>query len=317
MQLLTEAGLPGGVINLVQGDAEAITRQVLSHPEFAGLHFTGSTAVLRALFGEIAKNLDRYRAYPRIVGESGGKDFVFAHSSAALEELAVAIVRGGFEFQGQKCSAVSRVYAPHSLWPRLEARLKAMVGELSVGDPADYKNFMGAVIGRHAFERIGSYQSLAREDATCRVVTGGGASDAEGFFVEPTIVEVKDPNHRLMTEEIFGPLVAVFVYDDAHFEDALSLCDTTTRYALTGAIFAESRAAVELATARLRFAAGNFYVNDKPTGAVVGQQPFGGSRLSGTNDKAGSIFNLMRWTSPRTIKENFAPPRDWRYPFLG
>ncbi len=317
MELFREAGLPDGVINLVQGDAADITRQVLAHRDFAGLHFTGSTAVLRGLFARIGENLAAYRTYPRVVGESGGKDFILAHPSADEAALAVAILRGGFEFQGQKCSAASRVYVPRSLWAGLEKRLVEMIGAIRVGDPArDLSVFMGAVIGRAAFDKITGYQKLAWDDGACRVVAGGGASDAEGFFVEPTLVETTDPRHRLMTEEIFGPVVTLFVYEDDRFEQALDLVDDNA-YGLTGAVFARDRGVIEHASRRLRYAAGNFYVNDKPTGAVVGQQPFGGSRASGTNDKAGSAWNLMRWASPRTIKETFAPPHDWRYPYMG
>jgi 1-pyrroline-5-carboxylate dehydrogenase len=317
MELLREAGLPAGVVNLVFGDADSITQTVLSHPHFAGLHFTGSTAVLRQIWQRIAGNIGSYAAYPRIVGESGGKDFVIAHASADVEQLSVAILRGGYEYQGQKCSAVSRVYAPRSLWSGLESRLRDGIAAMKMGDPTELSCFLGAVIGKHAYERISAYQKLAREDATCRVVAGGGGSPERGWFVEPTLVETTNPRHRLMQEEIFGPFVTVYVYDDSHFEQVLGLCDETSPYALTGAIFARDRGAVALASSRLRYAAGNFYVNDKPTGAVVDQQPFGGSRLSGTNDKAGSVLNLARWVSPRTVKETFEAPRDWRYPYMG
>jgi 1-pyrroline-5-carboxylate dehydrogenase len=317
MALLSEAGLPDGVVNLVQGDAEAITRQVLAEPDFSGLHFTGSTVVLKKLFAGVAANLDRYRAYPRIVGESGGKDFVVAHPSADVQALAVALLRGAFEFQGQKCSAASRAYVPRSLWPKVKELVVGMMAELRMGDPIAKGVFLGAVIGRAAFDKISAYQKLAKESADCTVAAGGGSDDKEGFFVEPTLVQTTDPKHRLMQEEIFGPVLTVFVYDDARFEDTLSLCDETSPYGLTGAIFARDRAAVETASRRLRHAAGNFYINDKPTGAVVGQQPFGGGRMSGTNDKAGAAWNLMRWASPRSIKETLSPPHDWRYPFLG
>jgi 1-pyrroline-5-carboxylate dehydrogenase len=316
LELLTLAGLPEGVINLVYGDADLVTREVLSHPDFAGLHFTGSTAVLRGIWTQITRDLSRYRSYPRVVGETGGKDFIVAHASAELDALAVAVVRGGFEYQGQKCSAASRVYVPSSLWPALAERLRAILAEVKVGDPNDFGNFMGAVISRQAYDRIRSYQLLGREDPACRVIAGGGARDDVGFFVEPTLIEVQDPRHRLMTEEIFGPVVALFVYEDARYDELLALIDATSQYALTGAVFAQDRRAVDAAQARLRFAAGNFYINDKPTGAVVGRQPFGGGRLSGTNDKAGSMLNLVRWTSPRVVKENLDPPRDWRYPSM-
>lgn len=315
-ELLREAGLPAGVINLVQGDASAIVEQVIAHRDFSGLHFTGSTAVFRHLYLRIASYLPSYRSYPRIVGESGGKDFVFAHPSAEPETLAVALLRGAYEYQGQKCSAASRAYIPRSLWPNVRDRLLAMLAEAKVGDPADFACFMGALIGRAAFERVKGYQALAKNDPACRLLFGGGADDREGFFVEPTLVEVSDPQHALFREEIFGPLLAVFVYDDERLDEAVSLCETTSEYALTGAIFAEDEDAILDLTARLRFAAGNFYVNDKPTGAVVGQQPFGGGRLSGTNDKAGSSAMLLRWTSPRVIKRNLNPPRDFRYPHM-
>ena len=315
-ELLREAGLPDGVINLVQGDAAAITRQLLDAPDFAGLHFTGSTAVFRGVWRAIGERISSYAAYPRIVGESGGKDFIFAHPSADVTALAVAIVRGGFEYQGQKCSAASRVYVPRSLAREVIGAVSAMMDRIVVGDPADFGNFMGAVIGRVAYDRITGYQARAMADPACRIVRGGGASDVEGFFVEPTLVEVSDPRHALMQEEIFGPVVALWVYDDQRLDQALAECDQTSGYALTGAVFARDRAAINELSARLRQSAGNFYVNDKPTGAVVGQQPFGGSRLSGTNDKAGSAWNLVRWTSPRVIKETLNPPRDFWYPHM-
>ncbi|MES1176540.1 MAG: L-glutamate gamma-semialdehyde dehydrogenase [Myxococcales bacterium] len=316
LELLSEAGLPPGVINLVQGDAAAISRQVLDHPDFCGLHFTGSSAVFQGLWAGIGERIGRYRSYPRLVGETGGKDFIVAHPSADVTALAVAIVRGGFEYQGQKCSAASRVYLPRSLAPAVEAAVREMVSQIRVGDPTDDRNFMGAVIGRAAYARITGYLDRARLDAQCRVACGGGADDAIGFFVEPTLIEVSDPLHALMREEIFGPVVSYFVYEDDRFERILTVCDESTPYALTGAVFAQDPAAVELARARLRMSAGNFYINDKPTGAVVGQQPFGGARLSGTNDKAGSPWNLMRWASPRVVKENLKPPHDFKYPFL-
>jgi 1-pyrroline-5-carboxylate dehydrogenase len=315
-ELLAEAGLPPGVVNLVSGDARAVSEQVLEHPEFAALHFTGSTAVFDSLFRTVGENLPRYRAYPRLVGETGGKDFIVAHASADLEALAVAIVRGGFEYQGQKCSAASRVYVPRSLARELERQLLALHAAIRVGDPADFSNFMGAVISRSAYERLTRYLDAARSDASCRFIAGGGARDDEGWFVEPTLIEVTDPAHALMTDELFGPVVAVFVYGDDRYTEVLDAVDRTTRYALTGAVFAADRAAIAEADRRLRHAAGNFYVNDKPTGAVVGQQPFGGSRRSGTNDKAGSLFNLLRFVSPRVVKETLEPPRDFRYPFL-
>lgn len=313
MELLIAAGLPAGVVNLVQGDPAAITAQVLAAPSFAGLHYTGSSAVFRAIWADIGAGLSRYRCYPRIVGETGGKDFILAHPSADLDALAVAIVRGGFEYQGQKCSAASRVYVPRSCWPDVEERVRAMTADLKMGDPADFSCFLGAVIGRTAFERITRYQALARADAGCRLVVGGGSDDREGYFVEPTLVAVSDPRHALMREEIFGPVVSLFVYDDARFDETVALVDEAD-YALTGAVFCTDRAVLARLERDLRFAAGNYYVNDKPTGAVVGQQPFGGGRLSGTNDKAGSAANLARWVSFRTIKETLVPARDWRYP---
>jgi len=315
-ELFREAGLPPGVINLVPGDAELVTREVLRHRDFAALHFTGSSAVFDQLYRRVGENVAGYRAYPRLVGETGGKDFIVAHSSADLDALAVAIVRGGFEYQGQKCSAASRVYVPASLWGALEARLSELVAEIRVGDPADFSNFMGAVINQAAFERIGRYLTLAGKDPKCRVVTGGRADSREGWFVEPTIIAVEEPGHPLMTEEIFGPVVGLYVYPDDRYGEILSEIDSATPYALTGAVFARDAAALARADRKLRFAAGNFYVNDKPTGAVVGQQPFGGSRRSGTNDKAGAAFNLLRFVSPRVRKVTLEPARDFRYPFL-
>ena len=314
LELLEAAGLPNGVINLVHGDAATITDQILADPAFAGLHFTGSTAVFQGLYAKIGGRVATYRCYPRIVGESGGKDFIVAHPSADPAAVATAIVRGGFEFQGQKCSAASRVYVPASLWQRVRDRAVADTQQLKVGDPRDFGVFMGAVINETAFERIRSYQQLAADEAA--VIVGGGGDRSRGYFIEPTLVQVTDPGHRLMAEEIFGPLVTCFVYDDAKYSQTLERCDATGPYALTGAIFARDRSAVAEAHRRLRFAAGNFYINDKPTGAVVGQQPFGGSRMSGTNDKAGSALNLLRWTSPRTVKETFVSPTDYRYPYM-
>jgi 1-pyrroline-5-carboxylate dehydrogenase len=288
----------------------------LASPRLGGLHFTGSTATFQHLWQEIGRNLGRYEQYPRIVGETGGKDFVFAHPSADLDALACAVVRGGFEYQGQKCSAASRVYVPRSRWAALRDRLVPAIEGLGVGDVQDFRNFMGAVIDRRAFEKHAAYLALAKADPACAVLAGGEADATTGFFVRPTLVETTDPRHRLMREEIFGPVVTAFVYDDAQLEAALDLCDRATPYALTGAIFAQDRAAIDHLTRRLSGAAGNFYVNDKPTGAVVGQQPFGGGRASGTNDKAGSAANLLRWVSARTIKETFVPPTEVGYPFM-
>jgi 1-pyrroline-5-carboxylate dehydrogenase len=314
MKLLEAAGLPPGVINFLPGPGPAIGDVALSSPDFAGLHFTGSTATFRGLWQTIAERLPRYRSYPRIVGETGGKDFVFVHPTADLEATAVGLVRGAFEYQGQKCSAASRAYVPASLWPPLRDRLVALTEGLKMGPVEDFSVFLGALIDRSAFERVKGYVELARASPECRVVTGGDCDDSAGWFVTPTIVATTDPRHRLMQEEIFGPLLTVFVYPDARLDEALELCDTTSPYALTGALFARDRAAIAAITRRLVDAAGNFYVNDKPTGAVVGQQPFGGARASGTNDKAGSAANLTRWTSMRTLKENFAPPTSVGYP---
>jgi 1-pyrroline-5-carboxylate dehydrogenase len=317
LKLLEAAGLPPGVVNFVPGPGRAVGDPALASGELGGLHFTGSTAVFHGMWRTIAENLPRYRGYPRIVGETGGKDFVFAHPSADVEALAVALVRGAFEYQGQKCSAASRAYVPESLWPRVKERLLDLVATVKVGDPADFTCFMGAVIDRGAFDRIRGYVELARSSPDARVLAGGGCDAAEGFFVQPTVVQVTDPRHRLMEEEIFGPVLSLFVYPDAKLDEAVALCDATSPYALTGAIFATDRRAVAALTRALCDAAGNFYVNDKPTGAVVGQQPFGGARASGTNDKAGSLANLMRWVSPRAVKETFVPPVRIEYPHQG
>ncbi|MFM9013066.1 MAG: L-glutamate gamma-semialdehyde dehydrogenase, partial [Gemmatimonadota bacterium] len=315
LQLLQEAGLPPGVINFVPGDAAMISEIALTHPELAGVHFTGSTGVFNAMWETIGRNMGRYRSYPRIVGETGGKDFMIAHPSADPLAFAVGVIRGGYEYQGQKCSACSRIYVPKSLWPKVKEHLVAMIADIKVGDVNDFSNFMGAVIDEKAFDRIQSYLDDAKANAT--ILAGGGASKADGYFVQPTLVEAKDPGYRLMCEEIFGPVVTAYVYDDAKWEETLQLVDRTSPYALTGAVFAQDRAAIAQAHRALRHAAGNFYVNDKCTGAVVGQQPFGGARASGTNDKAGSKLNLLRWVSARTIKETFVPPTDYRYPFMG
>jgi len=315
LELFEQAGLPPGVINLVQGDPAGICEQALAHPEFSGLHFTGSSEVFDALQQRIAQHLPDYRAYPRVVGECGGKDFIFAHPSADVTALAVAIVRGGFEYQGQKCSAASRVFLPRSLAKRVLDEAAGLIQQIRVGDPADFSCFMGAVIGKAAFQRLADTLARAARDPECRLVAGGGADDREGYFVQPTLIEVKDARHELLQRELFGPVVAAFVYDDARLDDAVRLCDQGSVYALTGAIFAQDAAAIAELSLKLRFAAGNFYINDKPTGAVVGQQPFGGSRRSGTNDKAGSPWNLLRWTSPRTIKRTFTPPLSFKYPY--
>jgi 1-pyrroline-5-carboxylate dehydrogenase len=314
MQLLREAGLPPGVINMVAGDAAAISDVVLSHRDLAGIHFTGSTEVFNGIWTKVGGSISGYRSYPRIVGETGGKNFVLAHASADLTALAVGIVRGGYEYQGQKCSAVSRVYVPASRWRALRDQLVALIAELRVGDIQDFRNFMGAVIDRRAFDRIRGYIDGARARAT--VVAGGQSDDGKGFFISPTLVEARDPSDPLLCEEIFGPVVTVHVYDESKWTETLRLIDATSPYALTGSVFAEDRRAIVEAAAALRQAAVNFYVNDKPTGAVVGRQPFGGARASGTNDKAGSKLNLVRWVSARATKETFNPPRDYRYPFM-
>jgi 1-pyrroline-5-carboxylate dehydrogenase len=315
-RLLEEAGLPPGVINFVTGDSVEVSRVLLADRHLAGIHFTGSTAVFQSIWRTVAEHLPHYTGYPRIVGETGGKDFILAHTSADPEALAVAMVRGAYEYQGQKCSAASRAYVPDTLWPEVRDRAVAMIRDIRVGDVADFRNFMGAVIDRRAFTRIREHLERAKSDAGVRVLAGGGTDDSVGFFVEPTLLQVDDPGYRLMCEEIFGPVLTVHVYPAARWSDTLGLVDRTGPYALTGAVFARDRAALAEADRALRYAAGNYYVNDKPTGAVVGQQPFGGARASGTNDKAGSVLNLLRWVSPRAIKETFAPPRDYRYPFM-
>ncbi|HEY6052594.1 MAG TPA: L-glutamate gamma-semialdehyde dehydrogenase [Gaiellaceae bacterium] len=316
MRLFQEAGLPDGVINLVYGSGSSIGDPVLASPHFAGLHFTGSTAVFHGMWKTVGANIERYRNYPRIVGETGGKDFIVAHPSADVDAVATAIVRGSFEYQGQKCSAASRVYAPSNLWPQLREKLQEQVSSIRMGDVADFSNFMGAVIdgGSFATQREAIEEAKATEGT--EVVVGGGYDDSEGWFVEPTVIQTGDPGFRTMREELFGPVVTTYVYDESKWSDTLRLVDQTAVYGLTGAIFSEDRGAVKEAQEALAYAAGNFYVNDKPTGAVVGQQPFGGARASGTNDKAGSMWNLIRWVSPRSIKETFVPPRDYRYPFL-
>jgi 1-pyrroline-5-carboxylate dehydrogenase len=316
MRLFQEAGLPDGVINLVYGSGATIGDAALGNEHLAGIHFTGSTAVFNGMWRTVAENMDRYRNYPRIVGETGGKDFIVAHPSANVDALATAIVRGSFEYQGQKCSAASRIYAPSNLWPRLRERLEEEVATIKVGDVADFGNFMGAVIDGSSFATQRDAIEEAKSHSETDIVVGGGYDDSHGFFVEPTVIETRDPGFRLLRDELFGPVVTTYVYDENRWSDTLDLVDKTAPYGLTGAVFSEDRAAVDEAAERLRYAAGNFYVNDKPTGAVVGQQPFGGSRASGTNDKAGSMWNLIRWVSPRSIKETFLPPRDYRYPFL-
>jgi 1-pyrroline-5-carboxylate dehydrogenase len=316
MRLFQEAGLPDGVVNLVFGRGSAVGDPVLASPDLAGIHFTGSTSVFQSMWRTVGANIERYRSYPRIVGETGGKDFIVAHPSADLEALATAIVRGSFEYQGQKCSAASRIYAPSNLWPELRERLADQISSLRVGDVADFGNFMGAVIDSASFATQREAIEEARSHGDSDVLVGGDVDDSEGYFVRPTVIETRDPGFRLLRDELFGPVVTAYVYPEAEYEQTLELVDRTAAYGLTGSVFASDRSAIELAGDKLQYAAGNFYVNDKPTGAVVGQQPFGGSRASGTNDKAGSMWNLIRWVSPRTIKETFVPPTDYRYPFL-
>ncbi|NVI99145.1 L-glutamate gamma-semialdehyde dehydrogenase [Myxococcus sp. AM009] len=318
MELLREAGLPDGVINMLPGDGPTVGNPVLASPHLGGIHFTGSTPTFNAMWRTVGENISRYKQYPRIVGETGGKDFIVAHPSAAddLEALAVAIVRGGFEYQGQKCSAASRVFIPESLWPKLKPRLQALISEVRMGDVSDFRNFMGAVIDEKSFKKVSSYIDLAKSDSGASIVAGGEVDRKQGWFVKPTLVQLDSPSHRILREEIFAPLVGLHVYPDAKYEETLREVDQAAAYALTGAVFARDRKAIDTALRELRHAAGNFYINDKPTGAVVGQQPFGGGRASGTNDKAGSALNLVRWTSPRTIKETFVPAVKVPYPFM-
>jgi 1-pyrroline-5-carboxylate dehydrogenase len=316
MRLLQEAGLPDGVINLVYGSGKEIGDPALASPDLAGVHFTGSTAVFQGMWKQIGANIASYRSYPRIVGETGGKDFIVAHPTADVEAVATAIVRGSFEYQGQKCSAASRVYAPANLWPELRERLVQQVAELRVGDVSDFSNFMGAVIDESSFATQKEAIEEARAHGRTQVIVGGGTDSSEGYFVEPTVIETEDPSFRLLRDELFGPVVTTYVYPDGQWEETLRLVDETAPYGLTGAIFSDDRAALIQAGDALRYTAGNLYLNDKPTGAVVAQQPFGGARASGTNDKAGSMWNLIRWVSPRTIKETFVPPTDYRYPYM-
>ena len=315
LKVLEAAGLPPGVINFIPGDPREISNQLLDSAELAGVHFTGSTEVFNGMWKRIGENVGRYRGYPRLVGETGGKDFIVIHPSADPVEAAVAIVRGGFEYQGQKCSAASRVYAPRSLWNEIRDRATAMMNDIKVGDVTDFRNFMGAVIDQKAVTKISGYLDDAGRNA--KVLAGGTAKGEVGYFIDPTLIETADPAYRLLCEEIFGPVVAAYVYPDNEWRQTLDVIDRTSPYALTGSVFSRDRAAVREAMSALRNSAGNFYINDKPTGAVVGQQPFGGARGSGTNDKAGSMLNLVRWVSARTVKETFVPPRDFRYPFMG
>lgn len=315
-KLLEEAGLPKGVINLVPGKGSQVGNPVMASPHLAGIHFTGSTAVFQAMWKSVGDNISKMHYYPRIVGETGGKDFIFAHNSSDVDALVVAALRGAFEYQGQKCSAASRMYIPKSIWAEFKEKYVAEVSKIKMGDPEDFTNFMTAVIDKAAFESITEYIDYAAESNEAEFITGGKYDDSKGFFIEPTTIVTTNPRFKTMEEEIFGPVLTIFVYDDEKFDETLDLCDTTSPYALTGAIFAQDRAALVKMSNRLQNAAGNFYLNDKPTAAVVGQQPFGGGRASGTNDKAGSAMNLLRWMTVRTLKETFEPPKDWRYPFM-
>jgi len=316
MQLLQEAGLPAGVINFVPGHGAAVGDPVLKSPHLAGIHFTGSTGTFQYLWRGVGERIDQYKSYPRLVGETGGKDFILAHPSADPEPLVTALVRGAFEYQGQKCSAASRAYIPDSLWDQVTDSLRQQVAGITQGDPRDFTNFMAAVIDQPAFDGIRAFIEFAEQDPHHQVIIGGGCNDANGYFIEPTVVISDKPDSKLMCEEIFGPVLTIYRYADAALEETLDAVDQASPYALTGAIFAQDRQAINHCSQRLRFAAGNFYINDKPTGAVVGQQPFGGGRASGTNDKAGSVLNLLRWVSPRTVKETFVPPTDYRYPHM-
>ena len=317
MKLLQAAGVPDGVINFLPGRASKVGDPAMTNRDFAGIHFTGSTPVFQGMWKLIAENLPHYRSYPRVVGETGGKNFVLAHPSANPEAFVAAVIRGGYEYQGQKCSAGSRLYIPASLWPQIKKRLIEEIKEVKMGSPMDFRNFMAAVIDENSFDRIMKYIDHAKSSTEAEILAGGNGDKSKGYFIEPTLIQTTDPKFKLMQEEIFGPVVTLFVYQDSDLEQTLDLVDTTSPYALTGAIFAEDRKAVNHLSRKLRHAAGNFYINDKPTGAVVGQQPFGGARASGTNDKAGSAVNLLRWTSLRSIKETFVTPTDFRYPFLG
>jgi len=316
MDVFEEAGVPDGVINLIFPSGPVGGKIVMEHPDFAGFHFTGSTGVFQQIWQTIGANIKKYKTYPRIVGETGGKDFVLVHKTANVDQVVTALVRGAFEFQGQKCSAASRAYIPDSMWPELKEKLVAQTESIKMGDPEDFTNFMCAVIDRASFDKLAMYIDNAKKDADAEIIAGGQYDDSKGYFIRPTIIQVKDPHYVTMEEELFGPVLTIYVYEADKWEEALELVDTTSIYALTGAVFANDRYVIEHATKYLSQAAGNFYINDKPTGAVVGQQPFGGARASGTNDKAGSYLNLIRWTSPRTIKENFLTPTDYRYPFM-
>ena len=316
MKIFQEAGIPGGVINFVPGSGAIISNVVLNDPDFGGIHFTGSTNVFNGFWKTVGENITKYKTYPKIVGETGGKDFIFAHSSAIPEELATALIRGAFEFQGQKCSAASRAYIPVSLWKATQKCMLDMLNEMKMGDVRDFSNFVNAVIDEVSFNNIAGYIERAKASDETEIIAGGKCDKTKGYFIEPTIILAKNPKCESMVEEIFGPVMTIYIYEDAHYAETLKLCDETSPYALTGSIMAHDRYAVMLAEKLLRYSAGNFYINDKCTGAVVGQQPFGGARASGTNDKAGSYLNLVRWISPRTIKENINPPTDYKYPFM-
>lgn len=316
MKIFMEAGLPAGVVNFLPGSGSVISSVAMNHPDLGGIHFTGSNKTFNELWKTAASNLGHYRSYPRIVGETGGKDFIMIHNSANPLEAATAIIRGSFEYQGQKCSASSRVYIPRSLWPEISAHVKRQADEIKVGDPADFRNFMNAVIDEKSFDNIMSYIDLAVKSADCEIIHGGRGDKSRGYFIEPTVIVTKDPHFITMREEIFGPVVTLYIYDDERYEETLQLVNETSPYGLTGSIFSADRPAMVKACQMLRFAAGNFYINDKPTGAMVGLQPFGGARASGTNDKAGGRLNLVRWVSPRTIKETFMPATDFRYPYM-
>lgn len=316
MEILIEAGLPNGVINMVFAPGPITSEIILSHPDFTGIHFTGSTGVFQNIWENIGKNIKNYKSYPRIVGETGGKDFVFVHESANMRQVVTALTRGAFEYQGQKCSAASRAYIPKSKWPEIKEGLERDLKSMKMGSPEDFRNFINAVIDEGAFNTLSGAIEKIKASPDAEIIIGGGYDKSKGYFIEPTVALTTDPHFYTMEEELFGPILTIYLYDENKYEETLRLCDKTSIYALTGSIFAKDRVAVVMADKILRFAAGNFYINDKPTGAVVGQQPFGGARGSGTNDKAGSLINLMRWVSPRTIKENFAPPTDYRYPFM-
>ena len=317
MELFKAAGLPDGVINMVTGNSGMITDVLLASEDFAGVHFTGSTPVFKSFWATIGNNMNTYKSYPRIVGETGGKDFIWAHPTANAQEVATAISRGAFEFQGQKCSAASRAYLPKSLWKDIKESVIKDVNSFKMGSPADTSNFINAVIDDRAFKKLSGYIDQAKKDSDAEIIVGGGYDDSKGYFIEPTVIVTTNPQYVTMYTELFGPIITIYIYDDNEWENILDVIDNTSEYALTGAIFSGDRYVIDIATNKLENAAGNFYINDKPTGAVVGQQPFGGARGSGTNDKAGSVWNLLRWVNNRTIKETFVPPTDYRYPFLG